>query len=139
MDSNSGSSIEERLHRRETIQQVFEEGEWLTRQELDALQRPVGNWKRQGRVFSVELDGLEYFPRYEFDATLCPLPVIREILSAFGEVADTWTLAAWLHYPSAWLVARDEQGVRNVAPKDCLSRPVEVIAAATKRGGSYVA
>ena len=33
-----------------------------------------------------------------------PLPVIGEILKAFGEVADPWVLAAWFHYPNACLL-----------------------------------
>ena len=139
--------VEERARRMRTIREVFEQGDWLTAEQLNTLQvsppankaYPASDWKRRGRIFSVNYTGREYFPRYAFDALYQPLPIIREILSAFGEVADTWTLAAWFHYPSAWLVVRDEHGARNIAPKDALDRGREVVEAARKRSGTYVA
>ncbi|HRO59677.1 MAG TPA: hypothetical protein PK177_11025 [Burkholderiaceae bacterium] len=139
--------VEERMHRMNTLREVFEAGDWLTAEQLNALQPappankayPASDWKRRGRIFSVNYGGREYFPRYEFDAFYQPLPIIRQVLAAFGEVADPWRLAAWFHYPSPWLVARDEQGARNIAPKDALDRSAEVVAAAAKRSSSFVA
>jgi hypothetical protein len=139
--------VEERVHRMRTIQEVFAEGEWLTAEQLNALQatppankaHPVADWKRRGRVFSVNYRGKEYFARYQFDALYQPLPIIKDILAAFGDVADTWTLAAWFHFPSPWLVRRDERGATNVAPKDVLDRRDEVVRAAAKRLSSYAA
>jgi hypothetical protein len=139
--------VEDRVHRMRTIQELFADGEWLTAEQLNALQatppankaHPASDWKRRGRVFSVNYRGKEYFARYQFDALYQPLPIIKDILAAFGEVADTWTLAAWFHFPSAWLVKRDERGATNVAPKDSLDRGAEVVQAAAKRLSSYVA
>ncbi len=90
--------VENRVYRMRTIQQVFAEGEWLTAEPLNALQatppankaHPASDWKRRGRVFSVNCRGKEYFTRYRFDALYQPLPIIKEILVAFGEVADSW-------------------------------------------------
>jgi hypothetical protein len=141
MDSNTdGGTVdarEERLHREATLREVFEQGEWLAREELDALQCPVNDWKRQGLVFSVERDGREFFARYQFDETFRPLPAIEKVLAALGEV-DRWAVAAWFHYPSAWLVEHDEAGARNATPKDRLDRGDEVVAAALRRSGTYV-
>jgi hypothetical protein len=139
--------VDERIHRMRTIHEVFAEGDWLTAEQVNALQanppankaHPASDWKRRGRVFSVSYRGKEYFAGYQFDALYQPLPIIREILAAFGEVADTWTLAAWFHYPNAWLVRRDEHVASNVAPKDALDRGAEVVRAAAQRQGSYVA
>ena len=139
--------VEERLHRMRTIQDVFTDGEWLAAEQINALQatppankaHPASDWKRRGRVFSVNYRGKEYFARYQFDALYQPLPVIKEILAAFGEVADAWTLAAWFHFPNAWLVKRDEHGAVNIAPKDALDRGTAVVKAAAKRLTSYVA
>lgn len=139
--------VEERVHRMRTIQEVFAESEWLTAEQLNALQatppankaHPAADWKRRGRVFSVNYRGKEYFARYQLDALYQPLPIIKDILAAFGEVADTWTLAAWFHFPSPWLVQRDERGATNVAPKDALDRGDEIVRAASKRLSSYAA
>src|SRR6201998_585326 len=119
--------VEERLHRLQTIREIFNEEEWLTAEMLNSLQPnppsnkslPASDWKRRGRIFSVTFAGKEYFPRYEFDAAYQPLPVIRELVTAFGTVADTWKIASWFHYPNGWIV---EQGVKPVAPKDALDR-----------------
>ena len=139
--------LEERVRRMRTIQDIFADGEWLTAEQLNALQaappanksHPASDWKRRGRVFSVSWHGREYFARYQFDALYQPLPVIRDILAAFGEVADTWTLAAWFHFPSPWLVERDGRSAANVAPKDSLDRGADVVRAAANRRSSYVA
>ena len=139
--------VQERVHRMRTIKEVVAEGEWLTAEQLNALQatppankaHPASDWKRRRRVFSVSYRGKEYFARYQFDALYQPLPIIKDILAAFGEVADTWTLAAWFHFPSPWLVKRDERGATNVAPKDALDRGDDVARAAAKRLTSYAA
>ncbi len=140
--------VEERVHRMRTIQDVFAEGEWLNAEQVNALQstppankaHPASDWKRRGRIFSVNYRSKEYFARYQFDALYQPLPIVKHIIAAFGEVADMWTLAAWFHFPSPWLVRHDAHGAcANAAPKDWLDRGTEVVEAAARRLTSYVA
>jgi hypothetical protein len=141
--------VEERLHRLQTIREIFTEEEWLTAEMLNRLQPeppsnkslPASDWKRRGRIFSVSFGGKEYFPRYEFDAAYQPLPVIRELLAAFGTVADTWKIASWFHYPNGWIVepGPEGKGVEPVAPKDALDRRDDLMKALAKRKGSYIA
>jgi len=139
--------VEERLDRLQTIRTMFREEEWLTNEMLNQLQPeppsnrslPASDWKRRGRIFSVNFGGKEYFPRYEFDAVYQPLPVIRDILKAFGPVADSWKLAAWFHFPNGWIVEPGPEGPTPVAPKDALDRLDDLLNALKKRHGSYVA
>jgi hypothetical protein len=139
--------LNERVERMRTVRDIFAQGDWLTAEQLNALQvNPPGNkalpasdWKRRGRIFSVNYSGKEYFARYQFDALYQPLPIIKAILAAFGEVADSWALAAWFHFPSQWLVRRDAKSAVSVAPKDSLDQGSAVVDAATKRRTSYVA
>jgi len=139
--------VEERLDRLQTIRTMFREEEWLTNEMLNQLQPeppsnrslPASDWKRRGRIFSVNFGGKEYFPRYEFDAVYQPLPVIRDILKAFGPVADSWKLAAWFHFPNGWIVESGPEGPTPVAPKDALDRLDDLLNALKKRQGSYVA
>ena len=84
----------------------------------------------------VSSGGREYFARYQFDAMYEPLPVIRRILNAFGDVADPWALAAWFHYPNAWLQGADGS---PVAPANALDRQDDVVHAALMRRASFVA
>ncbi|MEZ5621711.1 MAG: hypothetical protein R3E78_10835 [Burkholderiaceae bacterium] len=140
----SGELLEDRVHRMHTLRQVFAEGDWLGAEQLNALQatppknksQPASDWKRRGRIFGVSHGGREFFARYQFDAMYEPLPVIREVLDAFGEVADPWQLAAWFHYPNAWIAGAD--GV-PIAPKEALDRRDDLVRAARRRHDSYVA
>lgn len=119
--------------RRKTMQAVFEHEVWLTLEDI----AEADDWRRQGRVFAVVYEGTEYFPRYQFDDAYEPLPVIKDILQALGEV-DAWTFAAWFHYPSGW-IADAVDGAKPVAPKDALNRRDDVLAAARRTRGTYVA
>jgi len=140
--------LADRIHRMKTVRQVFAQGEWLTAEEINRLQvsapsnkaLPASDWKRRGRVFAVPYNGKEYFGRFQFDAMYQPLPVMRRVLEAFGEVADPWVLAAWFHYPNGWLSApKADGGVTPVAPSQALDRGDEVVAAARRRRESFVA
>lgn len=139
--------VEERRQRLQTLREIFEEEQWLTAEMLNRLQPeppsnrslPASDWKRRGRIFSVAFGGKEYFPRYEFDAAYQPLPLMKEILAAFGTVADTWKIAAWFHYPNGWIAEPGPKGVKSIAPKDALDRRDDLMKALEKRKGSYAA
>ncbi|MCS0627865.1 hypothetical protein NX786_00695 [Telluria mixta] len=142
-----GIMIEERVSHMATVKKVFEEGDWLTAEDINELQKkppskkslPASNWKRRGRIFSVSYGRKNYYPRYQFDAMYQPLPIISEILKAYGECADTWSLATWFHFPNGWIVRQVGDEVISVAPKDALDRSSNVIKAAQSRKGTYVA
>lgn len=139
--------VEDRVHRMKTVRQVFAEGDWITAEQINALQaeppankaHPASDWKRRGRVFSVNHSGKEYFARYQFDALYQPLSIVKDILKAFGEVADPWVLAAWFHFPNGWIAKPASGGNESVAPKDALDRRDVVLNAAAQRQASYVA
>lgn len=130
-----------------TVKRVFDEGDWLTAEDINNLHirpprkksLPVSDWKRRRWIFSVSYDGKEYYPRYQFDARFQPLPVISKILKAYGECADTWSLATWFHFPNSWIATEIGSEVVSVAPKDALDRPDDVIKAARNQKGTYVA
>jgi len=136
--------LEDRVRRMRTLRQVFTEGDWLTSEELNTLQadppksksQPASDWRRRSRIFGVSRGGRDYFARYQFDAMYEPLPIIRDVLKAFGEVADPWVLAAWFHFPNAWIAG---PGGVPIAPKDALDRRAELIRAAQRRSDSYSA
>lgn len=136
--------LEDRLERMKTLRELTSQGQWLSAEQVNTLQstpprnkaQPASDWKRRGRLFSVGIGGREYFPAYQFDAMNEPLPVIREVLEAYGDVADPWVLAGWFHYPNGWI--SDAHGA-PAAPKDALDRRTAVVNAARHRHSSYVA
>ena len=136
--------VQERVLRRKTMQAVFEQGEWLTSEDINQLQAspprnkalPASDWKRRGRVFAVVYDGKHYFARYQFDDAYRPLLIIKDILREIGVVADAWEIAAWFHYPSGW-IADIVDGTKPVAPKDALNRRNDVLVAARRTRATY--
>ncbi|MDR7299504.1 hypothetical protein J2X16_004874 [Pelomonas aquatica] len=131
--------VEDRIHRMKAVQEVFAQGDWLTAVQINARQanppdhkaQPASDWKRRGRVFSVNYGGREYFARYQFDALCQPLPLIKDLLKAIGEVADTWVVASWFNFPNGWL--------DGAAPRHSLDQDAAVMAAAERRQGTYEA
>jgi hypothetical protein len=146
IEPNTGL-VKERLARLQTIRTILEEGEWLTAEQLNALQpnpptqksQPASDWKRRGRIFGVNYGGQEYFAKYQFDEAYQPLPVIKEVLRDFGEVADNWKIAAWFHFPNGWISKPGTAGQHPMAPKDALDQRDVLLHAVAKRHGNYVA
>jgi len=143
----AGCLLEDRIARMATVKEVFKEGDWLTAEDINKLQKnppakkslPASDWKRRGRIFSVSYDGKTYYPRYQFDAMYQPLQVISEILKAYGECVDTWSIATWFHFPNGWIVKEMGNLAMPVAPKDALERSSDVIKAARNQKNTYVA
>ena len=139
--------VRERLERLKTIRRILEEDEWLTAEQLNMLQpnppaqksHPASDWKRRGRIFGVSYGGRELFARYQFDEAYQPMPVIRDVLKTFGEVADPWKIAAWFHFPNGWITKPGDTGPQPAAPKDALDQRDVLLGAVVKRKGSYVA
>jgi hypothetical protein len=138
--------IEERTLRQKTLNSVFDGGDWVTADTINASQvsppanksLPASDWKRRGRIFSVTFGGREYFARYQFDEMCQPLPIIQDILQVIGEVADNWKTAAWFQYPNGWTTDLVD-GAKAVAPKDALDRRDDLLAAARRKRESYEA
>ena len=139
--------VEERMDRLRSIRNMLCEGKWLTAAEINAAQEnppaqkslPASDWKRRGRIFSVNHDGTDYYPRYEFDAAYRPLPIISEILKAFGAEADAWKIAAWFHFPNGYLTQDRPDGRSAMPPKDALDQGDKLLDAVRSRRGTYVA
>lgn len=140
--------LEERLRRVTTIRRMLAEGDWLTAEEINRLQPapptnkslPASDWKRRGRVFSVTHGGREYYPRWQFDAGYAPLPVVKPLLEVLGPGRDPWALAAWFHFPNAWLVRATADGQElPTSPKDLLHEAGAVLEAARRYDRSHVA
>ncbi|KQZ35126.1 MULTISPECIES: hypothetical protein [Telluria group] len=128
---------------RTTQDLIFHSDDWLTAEELDRQLQDMRSGhsayelERQRRIFSVERDGAHYFARYQFNAHLEPLPVVREILVRLVLV-ESWAIAAWFHFPNGW-IPLDDAGKSPVAPKDVLNRREELLQAAEKYRSTYVA
>lgn len=59
--------------------------------------------RKQGRVFAVDVAGDAQYPGFEFGSDGKPLPVIAEVIAAFGEQLSGWDLALWFTGGNGWL------------------------------------
>jgi hypothetical protein len=145
LSAPSAPFIRERMRCQQTMRAVFERGDWLTVEQIHALQvtppsskaQPASDWKRRGRIFGVRIGGEEYFAGYQFDAMCQPLPVIKQILDVLGPAADSWKIAAWFHFPNGWITGAGDG--EPVSPMDALDRREAVVDAARQVRGTYIA
>jgi hypothetical protein len=120
------------------IQAILEHSEWLTAQQIGELGHfsksnyaaPANRWKNERKLFAVEYDGQDRFPRYALDENYRPLPAVAAILLVLGRISD-WRIAAWFESSNAWL--------DNRRPREVLATsPDAVIAAAEQyRSGAH--
>lgn len=114
---------------------ILEDSEWLPSQEVsrragssENVKNPSGlpnRWKRTGRIFALSFEGKDLYPAYGLDIGGQPLPLMKKIITLFGELKTPWTLAVWFGTPNSWL--------GNEKPKDLMaSAPQKVLEAAQR-------
>lgn len=122
-------SFQERNERQleELKARILADSEWLTASELSAKAGfrsadpeagPKG-WKAAGKIFSLKVDGEDFYPDYVLDEKMRPLKVVRLILSLFKERKTPWGLAIW--FGSA------NRRLRGGKPKDLLISKSELV------------
>jgi hypothetical protein len=85
----------------------------------------ANRWRSEGKVFTVDLDGAQRFPGFQFGATGKPLRVIAQVLAAVGDRLSGWELALWFTGSNGWL-----GGMR---PVDVLDSDPELVVEAAGR------
>ncbi|NTY38078.1 hypothetical protein [Burkholderia diffusa] len=140
-------SLEECVRRLKSMHELLASGSWFTAEQINARQaappvdkaQPANHWERCGRIFSVSIDGTDYFAGYQFDSMSQPLPIIKDILDALGPIADSWKIAAWFHFPNGWIAGTGDHEDQPVAPMDALDHRESVINAAKHLHETYIA
>jgi hypothetical protein len=85
----------------------------------------ANRWKQEGKIFSVNHQGLVFFPAFQFDDDGQPLPVSARSLAALGRESGGWELALWFMAANGWL-----DGGR---PVDFLWKEPEAVARAAEQ------
>lgn len=112
---------------------VIDSGDWMTAAEIAAVagfsatnpSAQPNKWKREGTIFAIRHNGVDYFPSYGLDpdSGYRPRKAIASIIQTFGESKDSWGLSYWFMSANSYLGGK--------APRDCLAKePERVIAAA---------
>jgi hypothetical protein len=63
----------------------------------------ASRWRKEGKVFTVDVDGAQRFPGFQFGANSKPRPVIAAVLAAVGDRLSGWELALWFTGGNGWL------------------------------------
>jgi len=73
----------------------------------DEMQSDLDRWKSEGRIFSVEYEGVEYFPGFALDpaAEYRPFPAVAEVIAILSnqEFFSHWALAMWFIAANSFL------------------------------------
>jgi hypothetical protein len=112
---------------------VIGSGDWLTAAQIARVagfstsnpSAQPNKWKREGAVFAVRHNGVDYFPSYGLDphAGYRPLKPMAKVIEIFREAKDGWGMSYWFGSVNSFLGGK--------RPQDLLAaQPDRVIAAA---------
>lgn len=112
---------------------VLESGDWMTAAEIASVagfsasnpSTQPNKWKREGAIFAIRHNGIDYFPSYGLDAGAGyrPRKAMAQVLKIFGDSKDGWGLSYWFMSANSFLGGK--------SPRELLaSDPERVLAAA---------
>jgi hypothetical protein len=78
--------------------------------------KTVGQWKREGLIFTVYHQGRSVYPAFQFDNEGRPRPVVAEVLATLGQQGRGWQLALWFTSANGWLGGRRPVDVLDTDP-----------------------
>ncbi|MFT3929281.1 MAG: hypothetical protein QM709_03185 [Spongiibacteraceae bacterium] len=124
MEASQREDLEYRMKYRAEMH-VLNGARWLTTSQISEMMmctnpnRLLDEWKSSGRIFSIEHNGIEYFPAYGLDsgATCHPLQVIAKLITIFQARKTSWDIAIWCQFPNSFLAGKRPKDVLAVDPE----------------------
>lgn len=105
---------------------VLESGDWLTAADVAQLaglsprnpSSQPNKWKKQGLIFAIHHNGVDYFPGYGLDpdAGFRPVKALAQIISAFAGHKDSWGMAYWFLSDNSFLGGKRPQDILATQP-----------------------
>ncbi|WEF29518.1 integrase [Klebsiella aerogenes] len=120
---------ERNSQRREALNaHILADSEWLSAKALsDKAQFKNSNpsagpnrWKSAGKIFALQLNGKDQYPRYALDEGYRPVPVVKQVIALFGEKKTPWGLAIWFGSANSWLAGKKPKDVLKTMPGQVL-------------------
>ena len=110
---------------------VFASADWLTASQVATvagfsdsnLSAQPSKWRREGTIFTVRLDGTEYFPGYGLDRDhgYRPLKALKKIIDLFKGHKEGWGLAYWFASDNSFLGGKRPLELLKTAPEQVLA------------------
>lgn len=115
-----------------TVNAILQNSEWLTATQLSDIINPAlknkhakaSRFLKDKRVFALLKDGEYIYPRYQFDATGQPIPVVEQVLKVFDGYTS-FRIAAWFESTSSALNGKRPREVLELMSNDVLAAAVE--------------
>lgn len=111
---------------------VLVSGDWLSQNDLITIggmsaknpNAQLRKWMRDGAIFSIRHNGVEYFPGYALDPQrdYRPYRSLKKVIAEFAGARDGWGLALWFQSPNSFL--------GGACPKELLATQSEQVVAA---------
>ncbi|MGX4641667.1 hypothetical protein [Massilia sp. SYSU DXS3249] len=116
---------------------VLDSGDWMTAAEIASVagfspsnpSTQPNKWKREGAIFAIRHNGIDYFPSYGLDpqAGYRPRKAMAQVLKTFGDAKDSWGLSYWFMSANSFLggksprelIATDPERVIAAAADEC--------------------
>ncbi len=120
---------ERNARRREELnQRILADALWLTARELSEKasfknsnpSAGPNRWKSAGSIFALQINGKDLYPEYALDEGFRPFPVVKQVISLFGDKKTPWGLATWFGSANSWLGGRKPKDVLKTMPKQIL-------------------
>ena len=130
--------------RARTIQKMLQLCEWSSLEELVVcVDQPnardlVTSWEEDRQIFSIPTERGARYPRFQFDAAMKPLRVIKVILAELGN-QDPMATASWFVFKNDWITRPIDGKSETVPPMFALQDPHGVLLAARHESGTYIA
>jgi len=116
---------------------VLESGDWLTAAEVAQLaglsarnpSAQPNKWKKQGLIFAISHNGVDYFPGYGLDreAGFRPLKAMVKVIKAFAGHKDGWGMAYWFRSDNSFLGGKRPQDLLATAPERVIEAALDEI------------
>ena len=117
---------------------VLDSGDWLTAADVAQLaglsatnpSAQPNKWKKQGQIFAIHHNGVDYFPDYglDRDANFRPLKAMARVIEALGEHKNAWGTAYWFLSANSFLGGKRPQDLIAVAPEDVIEAARDEVA-----------
>lgn len=86
---------------------------------------PAGDWKRHGKVFAIQVRGVDQFPDFQFGPGGEPWPDLKKVLAQLPPRCNSgWGAAFWFANPNVY--------ADNKKPEDCLATDPDLVLKAAK-------
>lgn len=109
---------------------VLESGDWLTAANVAQLaglstrnpSAQPNKWKKQGLIFAIHHNGVDYYPGYglDRDAGFRPLKALAKVIEVFAGHKDGWGMAYWFRSPISFLGGKRPQDVLGAQPEQVI-------------------